>query len=105
MLRKTIELKAKPVQALAYVSALGVYEIFLNGQMADKRVLAPEWTDYHKRVQYQVFDVTALLEAGPNAIGAQLGDGWYAGMLGPTRWSEYFPKRGAYGLDRRLFSR
>ena len=83
--------------------ALGVYEIFLNGQMADRRVLAPEWTDYNKRVQYQVYDVTALLEAGSNAIGAQLGDGWYAGMLGPTRWSEYFPKRGAYGLDRRLF--
>ncbi len=103
MIRKTIELKAKPVQALAYVSALGVYEIFLNGQMADMRVLAPEWTDYHKRVQYQVFDVTALLDAGTNAIGAQLADGWYAGMLGPTRWSEYFPKRGAYGLDRRLF--
>ena len=103
MLRKTIELKEKPVQALAYVSALGVYEIFLNGQMPDGRVLAPEWTDYHKRVQYQAFDVTALLDAGTNVIGAQLADGWYAGMLGPTRWSEYFPKRGAYGLDRRLF--
>ncbi|MBK7711516.1 MAG: family 78 glycoside hydrolase catalytic domain [Bacteroidales bacterium] len=103
MLRKTIDLKAKPVQALACVSALGVYEIFLNGQSADKRVMAPEWTDYNKRVQYQVYDVTALLEAGKNAIGAQLADGWYAGMLGPTRWSEYFPKRGAYGLNRRLF--
>ncbi|MBK8883826.1 MAG: glycoside hydrolase family 78 protein [Bacteroidales bacterium] len=103
MLRKTIDLKAKPVLALACVSALGVYEIFLNGQTADKRVMAPEWTDYNKRVQYQVYDVTALLEAGKNAIGAQLADGWYAGMLGPTRWSEYFPKRGAYGLNRRLF--
>ena len=103
LLRKTIKLKEKPVQALAYVSALGVYEIFLNGQMPDGRVLAPEWTDYNKRVQYQAFDVTALLDAGTNVIGAQLADGWYAGMLGPTRWSEYFPKRGAYGLDRRLF--
>ena len=100
---KQFNLKEKPVQALAYVSALGVYEIFLNGQMPDGRVLAPEWTDYNKRVQYQAFDVTALLDAGTNVIGAQLADGWYAGMLGPTRWSEYFPKRGAYGLDRRLF--
>lgn len=103
ILRKTVELKEKPVQAIAYVSALGVYEIALNAQSPDHRVLAPEWTDYNKRVQYQVFDVTNLLDAGTNVIGAQLADGWYAGMLGPVRWSPYFPKRGVYGLNRRLF--
>jgi alpha-L-rhamnosidase len=103
LIRKTIELKVKPSKAIAYVSALGVYEISFNGKPADQRVLAPEWTDYNKRVQYQVYDVSHFLDAGINVIGAQLGDGWYAGMLGPTRWSEYFPKRGAYGLNRRLF--
>jgi alpha-L-rhamnosidase len=103
LLRKLFDLKEKPVQAIAYVSALGVYEISFNGQHSDQRVLAPEWTDYNKRVQYQAYDVTNLLDEGVNVIGAQLADGWYAGMLGPTRWSEYFPKRGAYGLDRRLF--
>ena len=103
LLRKTIDLKEKPVQALAYVSALGLYEIAFNKQSADNRVLAPEWTDYNKRVQYQVFDVSHMLDVGTNVIGAQLADGWYAGMLGPVRWSPYFPKRGGYGLDRRLF--
>ena len=96
-------MKAKPVQAIAYVSVLGLYEVFFNGQHPDHRVLAPEWTDYNKRVQYQVFDVTNMLDAGINIIGAQLADGWYAGMIGPVRWSKYFPKRGAYGLNRRLF--
>ena len=103
LLRKTIELRKKPVQAIAYVSALGVYEIAFNTQLPDHRVLAPEWTDYNKRVQYQVFDVSDLLDAGTNVIGAQLADGWYAGMLGPVRWSPYFPKRGVYGINRRLF--
>jgi len=103
LLRKVFMLKEKPVKAIAYVTALGIYDVSFNGQAPDQRVLAPEWTDYHKRVQYQVFDVSNLLDAGANIIGAQLADGWYAGMLGPTRWSEYFPKRGAYGLDRRLF--
>ena len=103
MLRKTFTLKEKPVQAIAYVSALGLYELSLNAQSPDLRVLAPEWTDYNKRVQYQVFDVSDFLKKGVNTIGAQLADGWYAGMLGPVRWSPYFPKRGAYGLDRRLF--
>ena len=103
MLRKTFSLNEKPLKAIACVSALGLYEITLNAQSPDHRVLAPEWTDYNKRVQYQVFDVSDLLQAGTNVIGAQLADGWYAGMLGPVRWSPYFPKRGAYGLDRRLF--
>lgn len=103
LLRKTIQLKEKPVEAIAYVSALGLYEIAFNKSLPDQRVLAPEWTDYNKRVQYQVFDVSKMLRAGTNVIGAQLADGWYAGMLGPVRWSPYFPKRGAYGLDRRLF--
>jgi alpha-L-rhamnosidase len=103
MLRKKFGLKAKPTKALAYVSALGVYDITFNAEKPDSRVLAPEWTDYNKRVQYQVYDVTEILKPGPNVIASQLADGWYAGMLGPTRWSNYFPKRGAYGLDRRLF--
>lgn len=103
LLRKTIQLKEKPVEALAYVSALGLYEIAFNKNLPDQRVLAPEWTDYNKRVQYQVFDVSEMLKSGSNVIGAQLADGWYAGMMGPVRWSPYYPKRGAYGLDRRLF--
>lgn len=103
LLRKVIELKNEPVQAIAYVSALGVYDISFNSQSPDCRVLAPEWTDYHKRVQYQAYDVSHLLAKGRNVVGAQLADGWYAGMLGPTRWSPYFPKRGAYGINRRFF--
>jgi alpha-L-rhamnosidase len=103
LVRKRFELKSRPVKAIAFVSALGVYEIAFNTVRPDQRVLAPEWTDYNKRVQYQAYDVTELLNAGQNVIAAQLADGWYAGMLGPTRWSEYFPKRGAYGLNRRLF--
>ena len=103
MLRKSIELKDKPVKALVCVSALGLYDLSINSQSPDSRVLAPEWTDYHKRVQYQVIDVKNLLDAGTNVIGVQLADGWYAGMLGPVRWSPYYPKRGAYGLDRRFF--
>ncbi len=103
LIRKSFDLREKPVEALAFVSSLGDYELTLNGTKPDARVLSPEWTDYNKRVQYQVYDVTGLLDKGSNVIGAQLADGWFAGMLGPTRWSEYFPKRGAYGLDRRLF--
>ena len=43
-------------QATAYISALGVYELHINGQRIGDRVLAPEWTDYTRRVQYQSYD-------------------------------------------------
>ncbi len=74
---------AKPVKsARLYASALGVYEPYLNGRRVGNDVFAPGWTDYKKRVQYQTYDVTRLLNVGPNAVGILLGDGWYAGHVG-----------------------
>lgn len=68
----------KPVaSARLYVTALGVYRMSLNGQRVGDQVLAPGWTDYRQRVTYQVFDVTASLRRGDNALGAYLAPGWY----------------------------
>ena len=53
----------------------------MNGQRTDADVLAPGWTDYRKRIVYQVYDVTSQIQQGANAIGALLGDGWYASGL------------------------
>lgn len=80
-LRKEFNAK-RPKRALLYATALGAYEFRLNGQKVGDHMLAPEWTDYHSRVQYQTFDVTKMVQPGPNAIGVLLGDGWYAGRLG-----------------------
>jgi alpha-L-rhamnosidase len=81
-LRKTFLVDGPIRRALAYVSALGVYEFRLNGRRVGDHILAPEWTDYTRRVQYQTYDVTDLLTPGPGAAGALLGDGWYAGQIG-----------------------
>lgn len=70
------------VRARLYATALGLYEAHLNGRRVGEDVLAPGWTDYHKRVQYQTYDVTGLLRPGANAIGVDLAAGWYAGNLG-----------------------
>ncbi|HEU5015093.1 MAG TPA: glycoside hydrolase family 78 protein [Roseiflexaceae bacterium] len=72
----------KPVaQARLYITALGLYEPHLNGQIVGEDVLMPGWTDYNKRVRYQVYDVGAQLQQGENALGAILGDGWYCGNV------------------------
>jgi alpha-L-rhamnosidase len=81
-LRKSFELKSPVQQAVLYVTALGLYEMHINGQRVGDHVLAPDWTDYRKRVRYQTFDVTGLLKAGGNAMGAMLADGWFCGHIG-----------------------
>lgn len=73
----------KPVrEAFVCATALGVYELFINGKRVGQDVLAPGWTSYHKRLLYQTYEVTNLLRPGENAIGAMLGAGWFKGMMG-----------------------
>ena len=102
LLRKPFSLTGKVRNAMVYVTGLGDYELHLNGRKVGNHLLAPEWTDYTKRVQYQTYDVTAMVRPGSNVLGAVLADGWYAGRLGPTRWDKEYPRRGPYGLNRRL---
>jgi len=83
MLRRTFDLDRPVARATLYVTALGLYEVRLNGRRIGERMLSPEWTDYDHRVQYQTYDVTKRIRAGHNAIGAVLGDGWYAGAVAP----------------------
>jgi alpha-L-rhamnosidase len=68
-------------RATAYVTGLGLYELRINGARVGDQLLSPEWTDYHKRVQYQIYDVTEILKSGGNAVGAMVGEGWYSGRL------------------------
>jgi alpha-L-rhamnosidase len=75
-LRKEVHLDGRVVRAYAYVTALGYYELHINGHKVGSRVLDPAFTLYPKRVLYAAYDVTADLKSGANAIGAMLGGGW-----------------------------
>ncbi len=81
-LRREFEVGDDLLTARLYVTARGLYEAHLNGQRVGEQVLAPGWTDYAMRIQYQAFDVTPMLVPGANAIGVLLGDGWYSGYFG-----------------------
>ena len=81
VLRKTFT--APPVkEARLYITCHGLYEARINGKRVGKFVLAPGVDDYQKRLQYQVYDVTALLNECENEITVTLGDGWYRGNNG-----------------------
>ncbi len=81
LLRKNFSLKSDVARARLYVTARGLFELHLNGQRVGADYFTPGWTDYNKRIQYLVYDVTGQLRPGANALGAILGDGWYAGYL------------------------
>lgn len=79
--RREFDVKSKVVKARLYASALGIYEFQINGKRVGKDVLSPGYTTYPKRVESLTYDVTHLIHDGENAIGALLGEGWYAGNL------------------------
>jgi alpha-L-rhamnosidase len=83
---------SKPVaRARVYASAHGLYKLFVNGQHVSTDVFRPGWTDYHKRIQYQTYDVTGLLRPGANALGMIVGDGWYCGHIAWAGRNNYGP--------------
>jgi alpha-L-rhamnosidase len=90
-LRKEFKAQKNIRAAKVYISSLGLYQLFLNGEKAGDQLFTPGWTSYKKRLQYQVYDVTNRLNNGRNAIGVILGDGWYRGFLA---WGG---KKGYYG--------
>ena len=71
----------KVLQARLYVTACGLYTARLNGEPVGDGALLPGCTDYNKRLHYQTFDVTKLLQTH-NTLEFQLADGWYRGSIG-----------------------
>ena len=87
LLRKEFSLPGKVVRARAYVTALGYYELHINGKKIGHKVLDPAWTVYPKRVLYSTYDVTSALQDGSNAVGVMLGGGWATqGAGGPPSY-------------------
>ena len=80
--RKTFPVKKNVRRARLYFTACGLYEAKLNGERVGSFCLAPGHTDYRKRVQYQTYDVTDMLQTGENELTVQLADGWYRGSCG-----------------------
>ena len=69
-------------RARLYATACGVYEAELNGKKVGDAFLAPGWTSYQHRIQYQTYDITELVKEKQNEIAVTVGNGWYKGDLG-----------------------
>lgn len=80
-LRRVFQYDKDVARARLYVTAKGLYEVFLNGQRVGNDQFAPGWTSYENRIETLAYDVTGLVHEGENVLGALLGEGWYAGRL------------------------
>lgn len=88
---------SKPIrQATLYATALGAYDLHLNGERVNHSYFDPGWTDYNIRLYYRAFDVSGLLQVGENVLGAVLADGWYCGYIG------WYHGRDTYGKHPRF---
>ena len=87
----SLNAKKKVQSARLYASAMGLYEMELNGKRVGDEYLTPGWTAYDFRFQYETYDVTGQLRSGANCLGAMLGDGWFRGRSG---WEK---RRNVYG--------
>jgi alpha-L-rhamnosidase len=81
LFRKAFKAVKKIQSATAYITSHGMYEGYINGKRIGDFYLTPGWTSYNKRLQYQAYDVTDLLQTGNNVIAMALGNGWYRGYL------------------------
>ena len=77
LFRRDFSVKKNLEQALVFVSGLGHYELYLNGQKVGTDFLTPGWTDYDSCSFYNTYDITNEVMSGKNALGIMLGNGFY----------------------------
>lgn len=87
--KKSFKTEKTVKKALLMASAMGVYVPFLNGQRVGENVLAPGWTSYKHRIQYQTYDVTSLISK-ENTLEIGVGQGWAVGYIGLHRTNHVY---------------
>ncbi|MDB5279940.1 MAG: Bacterial alpha-L-rhamnosidase [Ferruginibacter sp.] len=91
MLRTNFATANKKIEAARlYVTARGIYEVYLNGKRVGEDYFNPGLTQYNVTHLYQTYDVTSMVNNGQNAMGAMLGEGWWSGLLSfGTVWNHF----------------
>lgn len=96
--RRTVFVRKTVKRAVAYISGLGQFELFLNGRKVGDNFLDPAWSDYDKQVCYMTFDVTEQLRTGVHVFGVMLGNGLYN-----VPRERYFKALISYGYPKMIF--
>lgn len=111
MLRKEVELKedAQVENARLYISALGAYDAYINGEKVGivngdgsttYELLNPGWTNYERDIHYVSYDVTDYIDSDSVTLAAMLGDAWFNGGIAGN--SLYYEDGNDLGLKAKL---
>lgn len=90
-MRKVVTLEQKPARGTIYITAHGIYSLWINGTLVSD-LFAPGYTSYQKRLEYQCIDVSRYLVEGKNVIAAIVADGWYTGKIGAVGCGQQYGK-------------
>ena len=82
IMRKNVNVGKEVKRARLYATARGAYWFYINGQCVGDGYLNPGWTDFRHRIMYNTYDVTQMLRQGNNALGIELGHGWFCDDFG-----------------------
>lgn len=89
---KEFQVEKEIEKVRVYATALGVYEIKINGEKVGDTFFAPGWTNYKKRLQYQTYQADKMLQK-KNKIELTVGNGWYKGIFGFAMTSNIYGDR------------
>ncbi|MGV8139294.1 MAG: glycoside hydrolase family 78 protein [Mangrovibacterium sp.] len=99
--RKEFAISKTVKSARVYVTAQGLYQLFLNGKKVSDDLFTPGWTSFNKRLQYQTYDVTSLLQT-KNAVGAIVGNGWFCGNIGWNGGKGYYGDKPSFLMQMQI---
>ncbi len=91
LVRREFSVSKKVLGAVAYFTAHGVYEAYLNGEKIGDAYMAPGYTTYDRHLMYQTYDVTDMIKRGKNVVGAEIARGWYLSRMGFVDPAAYKP--------------
>ena len=90
--RRTLRFDKKIKNAVARVTAYGVYELRINGEKPTEAILMPGWMNPDHHIQYQTFDITKMISTD-TTVSVLVGFGWALGRFGSPEWPNYFDSR------------
>lgn len=101
LLRKQFEADKKISKAMVHVAGLGHYALYINGEKVSRDIFSPLWSEYDKTVYYNTYQVDSLIHKGENAIGVELGNGFYNAFGNRYRklWISFGPPTLFFELD------
>ncbi|MGM0903513.1 MAG: family 78 glycoside hydrolase catalytic domain [Bacillota bacterium] len=100
---KKLKEKGKIDSARLYITSLGVYEAYINGQEVMEvkddgtkldDIFNPGWTDYYSYINYQSYDVSDYITGDSVALGVKVGTGFYGGEFGSNGGGNIYNKIG-----------